>query len=213
MKVHTGALTLFLCSRRSFPAVHECTPPASMLRGTHGVPGPADNPHGGPAGRPNRSGPTPSRPVSAVVQGQDERITRDPAYRTCSTPCWPCWYTHVRMKPRAGYEGKVWARACLCCLCCAAGAATALSCPGNWVGLLEASPSGRPCRSYGARLLRAGASEGPASPGLAAGALLSRDGVARRLRESAQLLRTRSATLPRPVAGNGVQGGGLRALW
>ena len=53
-----------------------------------------------------------SRPVSAVVQGQDERITRDPAYRTCSTPCWPCWYTHVRMKPRAGYEGKVWARAC-----------------------------------------------------------------------------------------------------
>ena len=78
---------------------------------------------------------------------------------------------------------------------------------------LEGSPSGRPCRSYGARLLRAGASEGPASPGLAGGALLSRDGVARRLRESAQLLRTRSATLPRPVAGNGVQGGGLRALW
>ena len=96
----------------------------------------------------------------------------------------------------------------------AAGAATALSCPGiNRVGLLEASPSGRPCRSYGARLLRAGASEGPASPGLAGGALLSRDGVARRLRESAQLLRTCSATLPRPVAGNGVQGGGLRALW
>ena len=80
-------------------------------------------------------------------------------------------------------------------------------------GQLEGSPSGRPCRSYGARLLRAGASEGPASPGLAGGALLSRDGVARRLRESAQLLRTRSATLPRPVAGNGVQGGGLRALW
>ena len=78
---------------------------------------------------------------------------------------------------------------------------------------LEASPSGRPCRSYGARLLRAGASEGPAPPGLAGGALLFRDGVARRLRESAQLLRTRSATLPRPVAGNGVQGGGLRALW
>ena len=50
---------------------------------------------------------------------------------------------------------------------------------------LEASPSGRPCRSYGARLLRAGASEGPASPGLAGEALLSRDGVARRLRESA----------------------------
>ena len=42
--------------------------------------------------------------------------------------------------------------------------------------LIEASPSGRPCRSYGARLLRAGASEGPASPGLAGGALLSRDG-------------------------------------
>ena len=79
--------------------------------------------------------------------------------------------------------------------------------------LIEASPSGRPCRSYGARLLRAGASEGPASPGLAGEALLSRDGVARRLRESAQLSRTRSATLPRPVAGNGVQGGGLRALW
>ena len=39
--------------------------------------------------------------------------------------------------------------------------------------LIEASPSGRPCRSYGARLLRAGASEGPASPGLAGGALLS----------------------------------------
>ena len=79
---------------------------------------------------------------------------------------------------------------------------------------LEESPSGRPCRSYGARLLRAGASEGPASPGLAGEALLSRDGVARRLRESAQLSRTRSATLPRPVAGNGVlQGGGLRALW
>ena len=49
---------------------------------------------------------------------------------------------------------------------------------------LEGSPSGRPCRSYGARLLRAGASEGPASPGLAGGALLSRDGVARRLREA-----------------------------
>ncbi len=83
-----------------------------------------------------------------------------------------------------------------------------------WVGFLEASPSGRPCRSYGARLLRAGASEGWASPGLAGEALLSRDGVARRLRESAQLLRTCSATLPRPVAGNGaLQGGGLRALW
>ena len=50
--------------------------------------------------------------------------------------------------------------------------------------LIEASPSGRPCRSYGARLLRAGASEGPASPGLAGEALLSRDGVARRLREA-----------------------------
>ena len=57
-------------------------------------------------------------------------------------------------------------------------------------GQLEGSPSGRPCRSYGARLLRAGASEGPASPGLAGEALLSRDGVARRLRESAQLSRT-----------------------
>ena len=77
---------------------------------------------------------------------------------------------------------------------------------------LEGSPAGRPCRSYGARPRRA-ASEGPASPGLAGEALLSRDGVARRLRESAQLLRTCSATLPRPVAGNGVQGGGLRALW
>ena len=51
-------------------------------------------------------------------------------------------------------------------------------------GQLEGSPSGRPCRSYGARLLRAGASEGPASPGLAGGALLSRYGVARRLREA-----------------------------
>ena len=110
VKVHTGALTLFLCSRRSFPAVHEGTPPASMLSGTHGGPGPADNPHGGPADRLNRSGSTPSRPVSAVVQGQDERITRDPAYRTCSTPCWPCWYAHVRLEVRAGYEGKVWAR-------------------------------------------------------------------------------------------------------
>ena len=206
VKVHTGALTLFLCSRRSFPAVHEGTPPASMLSGTHGGPGPADNPHGGPADRLNRSGSTPSRPVSAVVQGQDERITRDPAYRTCSTPCWPCWYTHVRMKPRAGYEGKVWARAC--CRRRRHGAFV----PRYGVGLLEASPSGRPCRSYGARLLRAGASEGPASPGLAGEALLSRDGVARRLRESAQLLRTCSATLPR-AAGNGVQGGGLRALW
>ena len=106
VKVHTGALTLFLCSRRSFPAVHECTPLASMLRGTHVRPVPADNPHGGPAGRPNRSGPTPSRPVSAVVEGQDERFTREPAYRTCSTPCWHCWYTHVRLEVRAGYEGN-----------------------------------------------------------------------------------------------------------
>ena len=105
-----------------------------------------------------------------MVQGQDERITRDPAYKTCSTPCWPCWYTHVRMKPRAGYEGKVWARAC--CRRRRHGAFV----PRYRVGLLEASPSGRPCRSYGARLLRAGASEGPASPGLAGGALLSRDG-------------------------------------
>ena len=128
VKVHTGALTLFLCSRRSFPAVHEGTPPASMLSGTHGAPGPADNPHGGPADRLNRSGSTPSRPVSAVVQGQDERITRDPAYRTCSTPCWPCWYTHVRLEVRAGYEGKAWAGML------AAGAVTALSCP--WAQVL-----------------------------------------------------------------------------
>ena len=89
VKVHTGALTLFLCSRRSFPAVHEGTPPASMLSGTHGGPGPADNPHGGPADRLNRSGSTPSRPVSAVVQGQDERITRDPAYTTYGWKCAP----------------------------------------------------------------------------------------------------------------------------
>ena len=107
--IHTGALTLFLCSWRSFPAVHESTTPVSILRGTHGGPGPADSPHGGPAGRPNRLGPTPSRPVSAVRQGQDERITRDPAYKTCSTPCWPCWYTHVRVEARVGYEGKAWA--------------------------------------------------------------------------------------------------------
>ena len=114
VKVHTGALTLFLCSRRSFPAVHECTRPASMLRGTHGRPGPADNPHGGPADRLNRSGSTPSRPVSAVVQGQDERITRDPAYRTCSTPCWPCWYAHVRLEVSAGYEGNYSTRKFVC---------------------------------------------------------------------------------------------------
>ena len=85
-----------------------------MLRDTHGLPVPADNPHGGPAGRPNRSGPTPSRPVSAVVEGQDERFTREPAYRTCSTPCWPCWYAHVRLEVRAGYEGKAWARKFVC---------------------------------------------------------------------------------------------------
>ena len=55
-----------------------------------------------------------SRPVSAVVQGQDERITRDPAYRTCSTPCWPCWYAHVRLEVSAGYEGNYWARKFVC---------------------------------------------------------------------------------------------------
>ena len=45
------------------------------------------------------------------------------------------------------------------------------------------------------------------------GSALGGAGGERCLRESAQLLRTCSATLPRPVAGNGVQGGGLRALW
>ena len=126
MKVHTGTRAVFLCSRRSFPAVHEGTPPASMLRGTHGGPGPADNPHGGPAGRPNRSGSTPSRPVSAVVQGQDERITRDPAYTTYGWKCAPA------TKEKRGLAHV------------AAGAATALSCPGSWWGSSKQAPQAGP---------------------------------------------------------------------
>ena len=106
VKIHTGTQVVFLCSRGSFPAVYECTPPASMLRGTHGRPVPANNPHGGRAGWPNRSGPTPSKPVSAVVQGQAERFPREPANRTWPTPSWACWYAHVRLEVRAGHEGN-----------------------------------------------------------------------------------------------------------